>query len=92
LARASIAAPFAALLLMGVARYLEQTRQLELDALASSVTSLLIIVGLVCGLVAVIGGLRLRSRDTLIIAGLGLFFSGGYALLTVWALVFVNTR
>jgi hypothetical protein len=92
LARCSIAAPFVIFLLQIVVRYLERTRQLDLEPLSSNIAALLMIAGLVCGIIAVIGALRLRSRDTLIIALLGLFLGGCWLLITVWAMVFVWGR
>jgi hypothetical protein len=92
LARCSIAAPFVIFLLQIVVRYLEETRQIDLEPLSSNVAALLMISGLICGIIAVIGALRLRSRDTLIIALLGLFLGGVWLVLTVWAAVFVLSR
>jgi hypothetical protein len=92
LARCSIAAPFVIFLLQLVVRYLERTRHLDLEPLSSNIAALLMAAGMICGIVAVIGALRVRSRDTLIIALLGLFLGGCWVLLTVWAVAFVWGR
>ena len=87
-------APFAALLVMWIARQLER-RQEELvattiDNLGSGISLSIVVLGLACGIAGVIGGLRRGSRDTVMIAGLGLFIGGGYFLLTVWGIVFLS--
>lgn len=91
-ARASILAPFAALAIMWIARQLER-RQAEavassINAIGSTLSLLLILAGVAFGIAGIVGGLRRGSRDTVLIAALGLFLSGGFLLLTAWAVVF----
>jgi hypothetical protein len=84
--------PFAALAVMWIARQSER-KQTEavasaINLIGSSLSLPLIVAGVVCGIAGILGGLRRGSRDTVIIATLGLFISGGFLLLTIWALAF----
>lgn len=94
MARGAMVAPFAALAIMWIARQLERK---QTDAVASAINFMgstlsvvLIVAGIVLGVAAVIGGLRRGSRDTIIIALLGLAISSGFFLLTVWAYIFAR--
>lgn len=93
-ARASIVAPMAAMLVNLLAGQWmgdgEGDAAKLINLVGGSISSLLILAGVVLGIVGMVGGLRRRSHDTAMIAGLGLFLSGGYLILTIWVIVFLR--
>lgn len=95
MARASMVAPFAALAIMWIAQQLEreqsETVVNSINLIASSVSMALILAGIGLGIAAIVGGRRLGSRDTIVIATLGLFLGCGFLLLTAYAFYFLRT-
>jgi hypothetical protein len=93
-ARASIVAPMTAMLVSLLTSQLMGDGAGEgvalINFIGGTVASLLILAGVLLGVVGIIGGLRRRSHDTTMIAGLGLFFSGGYLLLSIWLIIFLR--
>jgi hypothetical protein len=92
-ARASILLPFAAPVLMAIAQQVAKPRDPAVGEaiylIASWTAMLLILAALALGVAGLVGGRRRGSRDTMMIAGIGLFVSGGLFLLSVWVNVFV---
>lgn len=94
-ARAAIVAPFAAMLVNLLAgQLMEEDASITnpVNLIAGTVSSLLLLAGVVLGIAGIVGGWRRRSHDTTLIAGLGLFLSGGAVLLTIWVIAFLRTR
>ncbi len=95
LARAAIVAPFAALAIMWVARQLERDQSASITSainiVGSAVSFLFILAGIGLGITAIVGGLRRGSRDTVIIAAIGLLLSSGFLLLTAYAFIYLQT-
>jgi hypothetical protein len=83
----------AALLVMFAAQQLQRKKSPELaeriDFYASMVSIGLVAASPLLGVAGLIGGLRRHSRDTMIIAGLGLFLGSVLLLVTIWANIFV---
>ena len=77
------------MLLIALARQLERHRSPDVAVMIENVSNgasaSIAILGFVLGIAGMIGGWRRRSRDTMMIAGLGLFVSGGYLVLTIFA-------
>jgi hypothetical protein len=90
-ARAANIAPLAAVLLTclagGLARNQPENVLHQLNLLSSTVALVLVVGGLAAGVYGVIGGRRRGSRDTVIIAALGLLVGG--CLATFWIVAFV---
>jgi hypothetical protein len=94
-ARAAIVAPFAAMLVNLLAgQLMEDNAPITnpVNLIAGTVSSLLLLAGVAMGVAGIVGGLRRRSHDTTMIAGLGLFLSGGAVLLTIWVVAFLRAR
>jgi hypothetical protein len=92
-ARASIVAPFTALLLGALSKPLMHNQPEavanQINFVVGCVASLIIVAGLAAGVAALAGAWRQGSPDTRTIAGLGLFAGGCVVLLWIAAYVFV---
>jgi hypothetical protein len=88
-ARAAILSPFAAMLIIALARQLERHRSpgvaVMIENVSNSLSATIAVLGFALGIAGMIGGWRRRSHDTMMIAGLGLFVSGGYLVLAIFA-------
>lgn len=92
-ARASIVLPMAAFLLSAIVQQLVRDQspatQQVVNLIAGTILSLMIVGGFASGVAGYIGGRRGGSTDTMLIALLGLFCSGGAIVLTIWAIAVV---
>jgi magnesium-transporting ATPase (P-type) len=88
LARVAILSTPAAILLMMIAKLLDRDRETSgpIYFALSTVSVAVVLIGLVAGAVAIVGALRRGSRDTFVIAAIGLIFGLGYASLAARAI------
>lgn len=49
-----------------------------------------VIAGIVAGAAAFVGGRKERSRDTLVMAAIGMLLNGGIVLVTLWMLYLIE--